>query len=124
MAIDFLRNQSVVEVGLVHRHPSSPAEGLASSPAEGLAEGRLSGHPDYFGIVRETENAFVARVSAPSERGDTNNNNKENEDTRKAIRRGIRSLSPSLFERPQKEEAKGVNKSRTQIKRTRGGGGR
>ena len=87
MVIDFLRNQSVVEVGLVHRHPSSPAEGLA--------EGRLSGHPDYFGIVRETENAFVARVSAPSERGDTNNN-KENEDTRKAIRRGIRSLSLSL----------------------------
>jgi hypothetical protein len=87
VVIDFLRNQSVVEVGLVHRHPSSPAEGLA--------EGRLSGHPDYFGIVRETENAFVARVSAPSERGDTNNN-KENEDTRKAIRRGIRSLSLSL----------------------------
>ena len=115
MVIDFLRNQSVVEVGLVHRHPSSPAEGLA--------EGRLSGHPDYFGIVRETENAFVTRVSAPSERGDTNNN-KENEDTRKAIRRGIRSLSLSLFERPQKEEAKGAHKSRTQqIKRTRGGGG-
>ena len=65
VAIDFLRNLSVVEVGLVH--PSSPAEGLASSsPAEGLfvlpsslclAVGRLSvGHPENFWYRRSMRN--------------------------------------------------------------------
>jgi len=56
VAIDFLRNQSVVEVGLVH--PSSPAEGLFVLPSSlCLAVGRLSvGHPENFWYRRSMRN--------------------------------------------------------------------
>ena len=101
VAIDS-RNQSVVEVGLVLRHPS-PAEGLASSPAEGLfvlpclAMGRLSGHPDA--IIHDTESAF-ARVSARRVKEKQRERRHKERGAREThslgIRRGIRSLSLSL----------------------------
>jgi hypothetical protein len=112
VAIDFLRNQSVVEVGRVH--PSSPAEGLASSsPAEGLfvlpsslclAVGRLSvGRPEIFWYrrsmrngersIRRTGQQRKSRASAIQKKQQQREKTTRRE---RNSRRGIRSLSLSL----------------------------